>query len=132
MADVKHTQWAVFGTPQDPDFACEITSANGEIAAVYEHPNAEARGRLIASAPALLDALVAAETVLRYLPDINTNWGGKRETMTTRRAEALVIAAIAKATGAARATEGSATDAAECTCAAKDMPFGRCCKAGAA
>lgn len=109
MADVKHTQWAVFGTPEDPDFACEVTSANGEIAAVYEHPNAEARARLIAAAPALLDALIAAQTVLRYLPDMSTNWGGQRATMSTRQAEALVIAAIAKATGAARATEGSAT-----------------------
>ena len=63
MADVKHTQWAVFGTPQDPDFACEITSANGEIAAVYEHPNAEARGRLIAAAPELLEAAIELKDV---------------------------------------------------------------------
>ena len=64
MADVKHTQWAVFGTPQDPDFACEITSANGEIAAVYEHPNAEARGRLIA---ATVGALILAALIVLAL-----------------------------------------------------------------
>ena len=94
MADVKHTQWAVFGTPQDPDFACEITSSGGEIAAVYEHPNAEARARLIAAAPELLEALqeiIADGVHSDVVPHLH------------RKA----VAAIAKATGTARATEGS-------------------------
>ena len=65
-----------------------------------------ANARLIAAAPEMLDALIAAQTVLRYLPDMTTNWGGERAIMSTRQAEAFVIAAIAKATGAARATEG--------------------------
>lgn len=50
----------------------------------------------------MFQALYAAETVLRYLPDLNTNWGGERPTMTTRRAERMVKAAIAKATGGAQ------------------------------
>lgn len=45
------------------------------------------------------NALEAASSVLRYLPDINTNCGGTRPMMTTRKAEKLVAAALAKAQG---------------------------------
>lgn len=47
----------------------------------------------------LLQALKAAETILRYVPDFSTNWLGQRPQMTTRRAEALVQSAIASASG---------------------------------
>ena len=59
----------------------------------------EANARLIAASPEMLNALVAAETVLRYLPDMATNWSGQRSAMTTRQAETLVKAAIIKAVG---------------------------------
>lgn len=62
MSDTQHTPWIVFATPQDPDFAYEVSIASGEIAAVYKHADAKARALLIASAPDLLaerDALKA-------------------------------------------------------------------------
>jgi hypothetical protein len=124
MADVKHTPgpWVYDGTRIDA-VAFRVPSPHHEIdgkpymqglvALPYscggpDDPcNHHENAMLIAAAPDLLEALIAAQTVLRYLPDMTTNWGGERETMSTRQAEARVIAAIAKATGAARATEGS-------------------------
>lgn len=108
MADVKHTQWAVFGTPADPEFACEITSAGGEIAAVYKHADAEERAHLIAASPDLLEALNACLQIWgpSFDASVDANgisgWGaGEVDAITGARA------AIAKAGGAARATEGS-------------------------
>lgn len=90
-----------------------------------------ANARLISAAPDLLEA---AKLVIAWYEAENDHKGTDfwQRVAMCRESEDALRAAIAKATGAARATEGSATDAAECTCAAKDMPFGRCCKAGAA
>jgi len=133
MADVKHTPGPWTSYPCNLERYSRVITANGAMVQIaytgLNHhdqvamtkevygdrrtygPGEEttANARLISAAPDLLDALIAAQTVLRYLPDMTTNWGGERETMSTRQAEARVIAAIAKATGAARATEGSAT-----------------------
>lgn len=44
-----------------------------------------------------LAALVAAESILRYVPDINTSVGGTRPAVTTRRALEMVREQIEKA-----------------------------------
>jgi hypothetical protein len=142
MADVKHTPGPWTSYPCNLERYSRVITANGAMVQIamtkevygdrrtYE-PGEEttANARLIAAAPDLLESLRAF--VSPWDGDSVEEIESQSGLATSVRIE-QARAAIAKATGAARATEGSATDAAECTCAAKDMPFGRCCKAGAA
>ena len=45
------------------------------------------------------EALDAAESILRYVQDFSTNCNGTKPNMTTRKAHALVVAALSKARG---------------------------------
>lgn len=99
-------EWFVRVDGDDIAIASDIRDRNGN--------HSEANARLIAAAPELLEALEdlasLAEAAMREVGeyDIEAELADAR-------------AAIAKATGDDDA-------APECTCAAKDMTFGRCCK----
>jgi hypothetical protein len=45
----------------------------------------------------IIEALDAAESILRYAPEFNTNCGGTKPAITTRRALELVRAALKEA-----------------------------------
>jgi hypothetical protein len=135
MADVKHTPgpWRYVRANPSPTTGEHLIAGAkpGYLAEVRDcgSGSVAANARLISAAPDLLESLRAF--VSPWDGDSVEEIESQSGLATSVRIE-QARAAIAKATGAARATEGSATDAAECTCAAKDMPFGRCCKAGAA
>lgn len=100
MSDTQHTPWIVFATPQDPDFAYEVSIASGEIAAVYKHADAKARALLIASAPDLLaerDALKAQrDELVEALTDVigwvsgPAHWHTDAPQKSVNRARALI------------------------------------------
>ena len=136
MADVKHTPgpWRYVRANPSPTTGEHLIAGAkpGYLAEVRDcgSGSVAANARLISAAPDLLESLRAF--VSPWDGDSVEEIESQSGLATSVRIE-QARAAIAKATGgAARATEGSATDAAECTCAAKDMPFGRCCKAGSA
>jgi len=115
MADVKHTQW-----PQLGEMTVEQMNAWG----AAEHA-ARMQDLTDRTPEGLARAQANAEARRKAI-------GASRSAAATMVSDASRARRRAEMSGAARATECSATDAAECTCAAKDMPFGRCCKAGAA
>ena len=116
MADVKHTQGPWTHVGQGDITGIENDPANGcvgpvDVCCVYLRTvegRSDANARLIAAAPDLLEA---AKMVLAWYEaedDHNGTSFYQRIDM-CRESEMAIRAAIAKATGAARATEGGAT-----------------------
>ena len=120
MADVKHTPgpWFLDGYPVKDDpfgrIRYQVVATGKTIAKTYYSSyeggptNAEADTRLIAAAPDLLEALklayIAMQHMGNYLRDIDAL--DEDEDAQYDTASKAARAAIAKATGAARATEG--------------------------
>ena len=109
MADVKHTPgpWEVNYTRFS-----QVTASNGALVATCEKLDGlttlQANARLISAAPDLLEA---AKLVIAWYEAENDHKGTDfwQRVAMCRESEDALRAAIAKATGAARATEGSAT-----------------------
>ena len=107
MADVKHTPgpWRVDegGTEMGGKFSINTASQYvAETIGGFEDGVQEANAMLIAAAPDLLEALIAMES--EKSDYMTRNYLGDPAKEHTNK---MARAAIAKATGAARATEGS-------------------------
>lgn len=81
-------------------------------------PRQKANASLISAAPELLAALEGME---KWASSIHDGYPPSTASIAAAPYREAARAAIAEATGDDDA-------APECTCAAKDMPFGRCCK----
>lgn len=113
MSAAKYTPGPLRAVPSKTTGDYAVRSADGNIVAEFfeairRHDEraaeeAKANAELFAAAPELLEALVAAESILRYAPDISTNCGGIQPFTSTASALKLVRAAIAKATRTADA-----------------------------